>query len=136
MSINFEGDNQLNGEEKMKSNELNCKKVLNMFKYHFKLFFNGLYYGDEYVVEPIMLFKISSFAITNIECTSTNIIKTTIEEIYDIIITLERPGFLIGRKGEIINKLIEYMKTNITENLNIILKESDIWKIDYKEMVK
>ncbi|HON82932.1 MAG TPA: hypothetical protein PLI22_02210 [Caldisericia bacterium] len=103
--------------------------VLNKFKYYFRMFFEGLEYLDEKFVDPIVPMSIFSFGITNIEC-------WYFDGIYHIKIILERPGILIGPKGNIINSLTEFIHQQINPNIKIIISESQLWTINYNLMNK
>lgn len=48
-----------------------------------------------------------------------------------IIITLERPGVFIGRRGADIDRIREYLKDKLKMDIEILLKESTLWKRRY-----
>ena len=61
-----------------------------------------------------------SLGITNMECSKDkNGITLTI--------TLERPGFLIGRAGRTLDSLTEYLKTLLDADVKIKLVEDKTW---------
>lgn len=51
-----------------------------------------------------------------------------------IVVTLERPGIFIGRKGKDIDDLRNFLKVSTYMDVEILLKESNLWNHKYVPM--
>ena len=116
-------------KEKLASNE-----VSNYLKNEFKSFFEGIRFGEEYLDNPIIAVPLMKFGITDIkvvEGTELTKSKLSIKTI-DMYITLERPGILIGKGGQVINRLERYLngpqhKDVLKNKVNVKIFESKLW---------
>lgn len=97
-------------------------KQINLFKQHFKLFFGGV---DNFV-DPEIPIPISRFMITNFKYKFTNKTKNIGFNKYNLIVTivLARPGLLIGKAGETIDKLNSHLAHY---NIKVDIEESKLW---------
>lgn len=77
---------------------------------------------------------IHSIGITNIILKKESLLSHSISDIinsrsrYNIYIEMHRPGIFIGKKGELIDKIKEYLYKRLNaSNINIYVFESDIY---------
>lgn len=78
--------------------------------------------GSGNLVEPVIDIPIGTLGITNIEF---DLYKDRLE----ILITLERPGVLIGKMGRVIDRLTIYLSERGLEiPVKILIKESKLWR--------
>jgi len=113
-----------------KKEKLASTEVVNYLKTEFKSFFEGDKFGNN----PLFAIPIMKFGITDIkvvEGTELNKSKLSIKTI-DMYITLERPGILIGKGGQVINRLERYLngpqhKDVLKKKVNVKIIESKLW---------
>lgn len=111
-------------KRKRKSNTVNTFNVLQeipiekqrFYKNNFRTFFEGCY-----SVDPVIPISIISFGITNITFNKTN------DNVIHMVITLTRPGMLIGRAGSTYNAITNYLNTK-DEPFVIDIIESKLWQ--------
>lgn len=98
------------------------KKKTNQDIKHVKTMFKAFLEGDEYLCEnPILGYEY--FWQLNI----TNIIIKENNTGYDINVTLQRPGFLIGKGGRVIDELEKRLYEYFNKTIDIHIEESTIW---------
>ena len=104
-------------------------KLIRDIRFDFETFFEGQKDYDicddsdnGYIINPIVNIPISNFGITSIK------IKENKNKVI-LKITLSRPGLFIGKKGNLINQLIEYLSKSIDKKVEIELIEfKSIWE--------
>lgn len=87
----------------------------------FRYFFEGYDIFDGHHSEPQVDIPISQFGITNLEFNETK--KGT-----EFTITLDRPGILIGKAGQTLYKIQNYLSEHHTRQVKILIIESTIWR--------
>lgn len=80
------------------------------------------YFTDEYGEKS----HLSSLGITNIEVEFGDKSKDIFD--YEVTITLERPGLLIGKGGRTINELTKTLSEELEGEVKIYIHESSLWK--------
>lgn len=94
-------------------------EAINKFKSCFRIFFEGCYEFDQVYDNHVPIHK---FGITNLKFDFSG------KNMY-IIIVSERPGLLIGKGGETIIALTNYMNKQFDNyTVHIDLKESKLWE--------
>lgn len=101
---------ELTDEQKKKSK--NLKRL-------FRLYFEGIPY-ETFGVEPIVSIPVRDFEITDIQFEFK-------KDMIDMIITLGRPGLLIGRKAETIDNLQVFLSEREGDKVRLIVNESKLW---------
>lgn len=86
------------------------------FKTHIRYFFEGF---DDYL-EPTIKISINTFGITDFKFREYR-------NYYQITITLERPGLLIGKHGTTIDALKKSLSDMYNKQVKIEIKESKLW---------
>lgn len=87
---------------------------INRFKSIFRLYFEGGY--DDY--EPICDIPIKNFGITDLQYEFVN-------QKLIVTVVLDRPGFLIGKGGNVIDGLNNYLSKF---DMKVTINESKLWK--------
>ena len=70
--------------------------------------------------------KLPALGITNIEFEFGDKSKDIFD--YEITVTLERPGLLIGKGGRTIDELTEILTEQLKGRVKIYINESSLWK--------
>ena len=91
-------------------------------KQHLRQFFEGVVdYNGIRIMSPVVDISISKLGITNFEFNEH-------EGSTEMVITLERPGILIGKAGETIDKLQEHLSGSYERPVTISVIESKLWR--------
>lgn len=94
------------------------------FKSAFRIYFEGVkdYSCDElgWLVKPINNIQINKFEITDLE------IDFQQSQIM-CYITLCRPGLLIGKGGQLLTQIENYLSDTYGKKVKFIIKESNLW---------
>ena len=99
------------------------KHKRNVIKNHIRTFFEGYsyYFHDEAdTIPPVVDIPIHRLGITNFK------FKFKPNKIL-VIITLERPGLLIGKQGTTIDQLTKFLNYDKRTEVSIQIKESRVW---------
>lgn len=99
---------------KNKKHEQEKRRIKSLFR----LYFEGWNHDDEIPIAPEVDIPISTLGITDIKYKFTNQSTT-------LIVTLQRPGLLIGKHGTTIDGLQKYLSNG--KQVNIEIKESKLW---------
>jgi hypothetical protein len=117
--------------EQLEADERNArytreKRRYQSIKWSFRRFFEGWDdimedYGSNGGMDPIVDIPIKTFGITDISFKET-------DDNTEMTITLERPGILIGKAGQTINAVTEYVSKHEDKPIKILIIESKLWR--------
>ncbi len=91
------------------------KSEYRSIKNAFRLFFEG---WNGY--NPVIDIPISRFGVTNLEFSE-------VDGRTEMMITLERPGILIGKAGSTLDAIQEYLSNHHERPVKILITESKLW---------
>jgi hypothetical protein len=100
-------------------NQSLSEKEQKRYKRMIKSFFDGDFDGKDCIKDPRSDCRLSVLGVTDVQFRNT-------KELLTITFVLEKPGLLIGKRGNQVRKLVDYL--SIDKKVEIKTVESKLWK--------